>query len=93
MQLVDYSMDADGTPAPDQQDNVMYVITELGQYSLKDFIKLRREQQKPLSKETVRNIAKASILVTAGLHAKGLVHLDLNQRILCFLMVISNLLM
>lgn len=80
MQLIDFSKDKDGNPGPDPKDGVMYVITELASYSLKDYIKLRREQGKPMSKETVRSIAKAVVLVTAGLHAKGLVHLDLKPE-------------
>mmetsp|Transcript_108234 Transcript_108234/g.241623 ORF Transcript_108234/g.241623 Transcript_108234/m.241623 type:complete len:705 (-) Transcript_108234:178-2292(-) len=80
MQLVDYSKEASGNPGPDTSDGIMYVVTELGQYSLKDYFKLRRTEGKPLSKETVREIAKAIILVTAGLHAKGLVHLDLKPE-------------
>jgi serine/threonine protein kinase len=80
MQLIDYSRDASGAPGPDPTDGVMYVITEMAQCSLKDYIRERRESGKKMSKETVRNIAKAIMLVTAGLHAKGLVHLDLKPE-------------
>jgi len=80
MTLVDYSQDADGKPCPDQDDGVMYVVTELAQYSLKDYLALRREQGKALSRGAVRNITKAIIIVVAGLHAKGLVHLDLKPE-------------
>mmetsp|Transcript_7026 Transcript_7026/g.15388 ORF Transcript_7026/g.15388 Transcript_7026/m.15388 type:complete len:642 (+) Transcript_7026:135-2060(+) len=80
MKLVDFSKDASGEPGPDSADGVMYVITELASYSLKDYIKMRRDQAKPLSKGTIKTIAKAMVLVTAGLHAKGLVHLDLKPE-------------
>mmetsp|Transcript_36456 Transcript_36456/g.83754 ORF Transcript_36456/g.83754 Transcript_36456/m.83754 type:complete len:657 (-) Transcript_36456:226-2196(-) len=80
MKLVDYSKDESGEPGPDPADGVMYVVTELASYSLKDYIKMRRDQEKPLSKGTIKTIAKAMILVTAGLHAKGLVHLDLKPE-------------
>jgi len=33
---VDFVQDAKGEPAPDTTDGVMYVITEVAQYSLKD---------------------------------------------------------
>lgn len=58
----------------------MYVITEVAQYSLKDYLALRREQGKALSRAAVKSISKAIILVVAGLHAKGLVHLDLKPE-------------
>lgn len=80
MTLLDYSKDDSGTPAPDPQDGVMYVVTELAQYSLKDYLSLRRDQDKGLSRGAVKNISKAIILVVAGLHAKGLVHLDLKPE-------------
>eukprot|EP00747_Dinoflagellata_sp_TGD_P100993 gnl/TRDRNA2_/TRDRNA2_168212_c0_seq4.p1 gnl/TRDRNA2_/TRDRNA2_168212_c0~~gnl/TRDRNA2_/TRDRNA2_168212_c0_seq4.p1 ORF type:complete len:701 (+),score=150.23 gnl/TRDRNA2_/TRDRNA2_168212_c0_seq4:87-2105(+) len=80
MSLVDYSKDAKGEPAPDPTDGVVYVITELAQYSLKDYLALRREQAKPIPKESVKNITKAIVLVVAGLHAKGLVHIDLKPE-------------
>lgn len=80
MQLIDYSKDANGKPGPDAQDGEMYVVTELASYSLKDYLKLRREQKKPLSIETTRTLSRAIMLVVAGLHAKGLVHLDLKPE-------------
>eukprot|EP00933_Yihiella_yeosuensis_P018659 TRINITY_DN15240_c0_g1_i3.p1 TRINITY_DN15240_c0_g1~~TRINITY_DN15240_c0_g1_i3.p1 ORF type:complete len:689 (+),score=146.41 TRINITY_DN15240_c0_g1_i3:50-2116(+) len=80
MQLLDYSQDANGIPQKDATDGMLYVVTELAQYSLKDYLALRREQGKSLSKEAIRNISKAIILVVAGLHAKGLVHLDLKPE-------------
>ena len=36
MQLLDYSKDASGSPGPDPDDGMLYVVTELAQYSLKD---------------------------------------------------------
>merc|ERR1719506_3360070 len=80
MILVDYSQDASGTPSQDPDDGVVYVITELAQYSLKDYLALRREQSRPLPKDSVKSITRAVILVVAGLHAKGLAHLDLKPE-------------
>jgi len=79
MRLVDYSQDADGEPCFDS-DGKLYLVTELAQQSLKDFMANRREQDAPPSKETVRGIAKSVVLVMAGLHAKGLVHLDVKPE-------------
>mmetsp|Transcript_48011 Transcript_48011/g.135643 ORF Transcript_48011/g.135643 Transcript_48011/m.135643 type:complete len:670 (-) Transcript_48011:25-2034(-) len=84
VQLVDYSRDSSGLPGPDPEDGTMYVVTELAQYSLKDYIKLRRQEAKPLSKESVNSITKSVVTVAAGLHAKGLVHLDLKPENLMF---------
>jgi len=80
MQLFDYSRDADDTPGPDPRDDMLYVVTELAQYSLKDYLVMRRDQNKPLPRESVRTITKAIILVMAGLHSKGLVHIDLKPE-------------
>jgi len=80
MMLLDYSKDDKGEPAPDPTDGVMYVITEVAQYSLKDYFALKREKNKPLSRESIKACARAILLVVAGLHAKGLVHLDLKPE-------------
>lgn len=80
MQLLDFSKDAKGTAAPDISDGVLYVVTELARYSLKDFLAQRREQQKPLSKEEINNMAKAILVAMAGLHAKGFVHIDMKPE-------------
>jgi len=80
MVLLDYSKQADGQPGPDPTDDVLYVVTELAQYSLKDFISQRREQNKPLSKESIKNITKAIVTAMACLHAKGFVHLDMKPE-------------
>merc|ERR1712032_318571 len=50
---------------------------------------MRRDEGRPLSRESVRYIAKSMILCVAGLHAKGLVHLDLKPE---NLMVFNGLL-
>jgi len=80
MQLLDYSRDSRGNPGPDASDGVMYVVTELAQYSLKDYLGLRRDQGRLLPADSVKSITKAILLVMAGLHAKGLVHIDLKPE-------------
>jgi len=80
MCLLDYSKDASGEPGYDPVDGELYVVTELAQHSLKDFVSKRRQESAPPSKETVRSMAKAIVLVMAGLHAKGFVHLDMKPE-------------
>lgn len=80
MLLIDYSKNEDGTAGSDPNDGVVYVITELAQYSLKDFLALQREQNRKLPVDSVKSIARAIILVVAGMHAKGLVHIDLKPE-------------
>ncbi|CAK0802639.1 unnamed protein product, partial [Prorocentrum cordatum] len=78
LQLIDYSKDSAGKPGPDPSDGEMYVVTEVAECSLKDYIEQRRESQATMSKDNVRAMARAMMMVAAGLHAKGFVHLDLK---------------
>lgn len=80
MRILDYSQDENGNPAPDPTDGIMYVVTELALYSLKEYLALRREQGKSISPASVKNITKALLTIIAGLHAKGLVHMDLKPE-------------
>eukprot|EP00427_Karlodinium_veneficum_P029686 CAMPEP_0169208308 /NCGR_PEP_ID=MMETSP1016-20121227/14062_1 /TAXON_ID=342587 /ORGANISM="Karlodinium micrum, Strain CCMP2283" /LENGTH=614 /DNA_ID=CAMNT_0009285673 /DNA_START=1610 /DNA_END=3458 /DNA_ORIENTATION=- len=80
MALLDYSKIDAETPGADPTDGVVYVVTELAQYSLKDYLALRREQCRPIPKDSVKSISRAIVLVVAGLHAKGLVHIDLKPE-------------
>jgi len=80
MQLRDYSTDATGEAGRDQCDNQLYMVNELAQYSLQDYVSDKKRKSAPPSQETVRSLAKAIILVMAGLHAKGFVHLDIKPE-------------
>lgn len=80
MKLLDYSQDDLDAPGYDRFDTDLHVVTELAQYSLKDIVSQRKLKHMPLSKETVRSITKAILLVVAGLHAKGFVHLDMKPE-------------
>lgn len=80
MQVIDYSTDENGQPGPDARDGTMYMVTELAQYSLKEYLKLQKTRNQAFSRKAVRRSAKAIILATAGLHAKGFVHLDLKPE-------------
>merc|ERR1719478_1240614 len=80
MCLLDYSQDANGEPCGDDDDGLPYVITEIAQYSLKEFLSTSSQNPSDVSKANVKQITKALMLVMAGLHAKGLVHLDLKPE-------------
>jgi len=80
MRLLDHSKDMNGEPGYDTDDGKLYVVTELAQQSLQDYLSKRRLAYAPPSKETVRSFTKAIIMVMAGLHAKGFVHLDMKPE-------------
>lgn len=80
VQLLDFSRDECGLPGPDPFDGVMYVITELADHSLKDYLYAQRARGEPLPHEAVRNLARSVVLAAATLHAKGYVHLDLKPE-------------
>jgi len=80
MRLIDFSKDQRGQPGYDPVDGQLYVVTELAQESLKDYVAQRKAQSTRPSKETVRSITKAILLVMAGLHAQGFVHLDMKPE-------------
>jgi serine/threonine protein kinase len=80
MELLDYSKDDKGQPGPDSSDGMLYVVTEIAQFSLKDFLAHRREQQKPLTTDEIKMYSKAIIVAMAGLHAKGYVHIDMKPE-------------
>jgi len=79
-QLIDYSKDELGNPSPDPDDGQMYVMTEVAQYSLLDYLRCLNEKGKLLSITAVKRITKSILLATAALHSKGLVHLDLKPE-------------
>lgn len=80
MQMLDFSKDANGEPGPDKDDGVMYVVTEIAQYSLDDLIKRQKSKYQAPAFQMVKQASQAVILIVAGLHAKGFVHLDLKPE-------------
>jgi serine/threonine protein kinase len=80
MCLLDYSRDREGMPNLDARDGILYLVSELARYSLKDYLAYHKKGHEPLTKDTVRDLTKALLLVMAGLHAKGLVHLDIKPE-------------
>jgi serine/threonine protein kinase len=63
-------------PGADTSDGELYIITELGEYSLKEYL----QQGDRRSKAAIKSITMATMLVAAGLHAKGFVHMDLKPE-------------
>lgn len=85
VQLLDFSRDWRGDPGPDPIDDNMYIVTELHNYTLQEYIAdLQRRQEKSdehvLSTDALKILVQSMILVIAGLHAKGLVHLNLQPQ-------------
>jgi len=80
MRLLDYSKDAAGNPGPDSTDNTMYVVTELAQYSLKDYLASLREKKNSLPPDKMKKFCKAILVAMASLHAKGFVHVDMKPE-------------
>jgi serine/threonine protein kinase len=80
MKLIDYSKDSKGEPGLDTTDNTMYVVTELAQYSLKDYLASLREKKNTLTDEKMKKFCKAILVAMAGLHAKGFVHIDMKPE-------------
>jgi len=80
LQLIDFSKDMHGMPGLDASDLEMYVITEIAEYSLKQLISKRRKGNQPMPDDMVQSVSKEMIIVVAGLHAKGFVHLDLKPE-------------
>jgi serine/threonine protein kinase len=80
VRLLDYSKNLHGKPGPDAADGLLYVVTELGQYSLKEFLQQQRQTSWPLSREVVQVFSKSILLAMAGFHAKGFVHFDMKPE-------------
>lgn len=80
VRLLGFSQNSMGEPGPDASDGTMYLVTELADCSLKDYFRQQRKHGAPLAKEKVRDLVHAILLATAGLHAKGYVHLDLKPE-------------
>lgn len=80
LRLVDFSCGADGQPGPDRESGKMYLVTELAEETLQDFIDRQRKSRKALDRSHIRSLSRSIVLIVAALHAKGLVHLDLKPE-------------
>jgi serine/threonine protein kinase len=80
VQLLDHSRDRLGKAGPDILDDTFYIIMELSQCSLKDYLEKRRQTSWPMSTDAVRSLSKSILVAMSGLHAKGFVHLDMKPE-------------
>lgn len=78
LRLLDFSRGADGEPGPDIESGKMYLVTELAEETLQDFLNTHRRSREPLDPNYIRSLSRSLVLIVAALHAKGFVHLDLK---------------
>jgi len=57
-----------------------YVVTELGQCTLKSVLRKHVEAKAVLRRDQIRHISQAVVLAAGGLHEKGFVHLDIKPE-------------
>jgi len=57
-----------------------YIVTEVGQCTLKSKLKRHLAAKQAIKKDQVRYIAQDIVLAAGGLHEKGLVHLDIKPE-------------
>ena len=74
--LLDYSKLPDGKPG--KENGEFYVVMELGDYSLEEYISYRDSIKSPFTVEEVRSIMWDITRVVCLLHAQGLAHLDIK---------------
>jgi serine/threonine protein kinase len=83
VRLLDYSRDAFGCAGPDPLDGTLYVVTEMADHSLKDYLRAQRAHGQ-LPRDAVRRLSRSVVMAAAALHAKGYVHLDLKPENIMF---------
>lgn len=77
IRLIDYSKDETGRPAP-AKNGVCYVVLELAEYTLAEYLFFRQQTRRPLPAEEIFEIFKQLARIIAALHAKDFVHCDLK---------------
>lgn len=80
VEMLDHSVTVEGEPGPDVKDGELYMVMEMAQYSLKDFVDEHRQEQSWLPEHSVCDLAKMVVRAAAGLNAKGYVHSDLRPE-------------
>lgn len=78
VKLLDFSKTEKGEPGLDPQDEVLFLIFELGDASLEETIQSR--DGATLSPKELRNIQWTLASMVWGLHAVGYVHLDIKPK-------------
>jgi len=80
VRLLDYSKTESGEPGLDAQDEVLFLVFELGDESLEDMLLALSEEGKTLSADELRDLQWTLVSIVWGLHAAGYVHLDIKPK-------------
>lgn len=76
--LLGYSKDSNGEPGMDIDSEKVFVVTEVGEESLQEFLDKTAESGKTLSLETLRCVHWSLVSIACALHAADFVHLDIK---------------
>jgi serine/threonine protein kinase len=74
--LLDYSRTSDGKPG--QENGEFFIVMEMADMSLEDYIDARQRAKQPFSVEEVKSILHDVARMVCLLHANGLAHLDVK---------------
>lgn len=81
IRMLGCSRSINGQPGPDADAcGLLYVIMELGDWTLKDHMDAQRKRGERFPLGTLRGLAHDILLAVAGLHAKGFIHLDVKPE-------------
>mmetsp|Transcript_11254 Transcript_11254/g.30623 ORF Transcript_11254/g.30623 Transcript_11254/m.30623 type:complete len:422 (-) Transcript_11254:133-1398(-) len=80
VKLLDHSRMASGMPGPDEHEQLLFLVMELGDESLEERLRNYRDRGKTLSVEELRELQWALACIVWGLHAVGFVHMDIKPQ-------------
>lgn len=78
--LLNYSTTPEGRPGPHPEDGMLYIVMELAECTLQDYIEEVKEGTHQMSKRDAQKISHSLCSMIASLHAKGFVHLDIKSE-------------
>eukprot|EP00440_Ansanella_granifera_P062020 gb/GFBE01067238.1/.p1 GENE.gb/GFBE01067238.1/~~gb/GFBE01067238.1/.p1 ORF type:complete len:424 (+),score=95.83 gb/GFBE01067238.1/:1-1272(+) len=78
VQLLGYSHNCFGSPDLDTEIDRMFIVTELGQDSLAEYLDKKRSLGQMLSVEELRYLHWSLVAMVSGLHMAGFVHFDIK---------------
>lgn len=74
--MLDFSKNSEGKPGIENGE--YFIVMELGDFSLEQYLEYRAKIRSPLSTEEIRSILHDVARVVCLLHAQGLAHLDIK---------------
>jgi len=74
--MLDFSKSSDGKPG--KENGEFYIVMELGDFSLEQYIDYRARIEQPFTTDEIRSILHDIARVVCLLHAQGLAHLDIK---------------